>query len=139
MPESYVFRSIEQLLVSWLPQQVGVHVTTDLPHDFQDENGPAHMLPVIAVERISGAELDTSPILDRPIVDIDCYASTRGEAQALAEQVRHALRWILPGSRIDGQVFTRTRTVVGPRALPHANPAVRRYSANYELLVHVQP
>lgn len=135
----YPFPSIEKFLVTWIPTFTSVHTTVELPHDFQDANGPTSMLPVVVVERISGAELDASPILDRPVIDIDCYASTRGESQELAEQIRHALRWTLPGSRIDGLVFTRTRTVVAPRALPHANPAVRRYSANYELLLHVQP
>lgn len=137
--QGYPFPSIETFLVKWLLQLTGVHTTVELPHNFQDANGPTNMLPVIAVERISGAELDASPILDRPVIDIDCYAGTRGESQGVAEQIRHALRWTLPGSNIDGLVFTRTRTVVAPRALPHANPAVRRYSANYELLLHVQP
>lgn len=136
---AYPFPSIEKFLVAWLPTVVGVHVTVELPHNFQDATGPTNMLPVIVVERISGADLENTPILDRPVIDVDCYAGNRGDAQDLAEQVRHALRWTLPGSNIDGLVFTRTRTVVGPRALPHANPAVRRYSANYELLLHVQP
>lgn len=133
------FPSIEQILVKWIRDRVGVHVMTELPHNFQDPDGPTHLLPVIVVDRISGAELDGSPIIDRPVVDVDCYGSSRAQAQGLAEQVRHELRWTLPGSRVDGVVFTRTRTVVGPRSLPHANPKIRRYSANYELLLHVQP
>lgn len=142
MTESYVFPSIEKLLAKWLPTYAplaDIHVTAELPHNFQDPDGPTHMLPVIVVDRISGADLSGSPLLDRPVIDIDCYAGTRGQAQDMAEQVRHALRWTLPGSHFDGTVFTRTRTVVGPRLLPHANPAVRRYTANYELLLHVQP
>lgn len=140
MTVAHPFLSIEQLLVAWLPQHVGdVHVMTELPHDFQHVDGPTGLLPVVVVDRISGAELDTSPIIDRPVVDVDCYASTRAEAQQLAELVRFALRWVLPSKRVGGVVFTRTRTVVAPRLLPHANHAVRRYSANYELLLHPQP
>lgn len=133
------FPSIEVILVKWLKERLGVHALTELPNNFQDANGPTALLPVIALERISGANLDGSPIIDRPIVDIDCYAGTRGQAQTIAEQVRRELCWTLPGQRVDGAVFSRTRTIVGPRLLPHANPAVRRYSANYELLLHVQP
>jgi hypothetical protein len=139
MPASYAFPSIEKILVKWIKAQTGVHTLTETPANFQSATGPTSGLPLIAVDRISGADLPTSPMLDRPIVDIDCYATTRDGAQTLAEQVRHLLRSTLPGSRIDGVVFGRTRTVVGPRLLPHANPAVRRYSGNYELLLHVQP
>lgn len=140
MTTAYVFPSIEQLLIRWLPAQVGgVHVLAELPHNFQDADGPTALLPVIAIDRISGAELEASPIIDRPVIDVDCYAGTRGQAQALAERVRYALCWTLPGSRVESAVFTRARTIVGPRLLPHANPAVRRYAAHYELLLHVQP
>lgn len=139
MPVGYQFPSIEVLLVKYLSQQTGAHVLTELPNNFQDTNGPTSLLPVIAVDRTSGANLEGSPLMDRPIVDVDCYAANRGAAQTLAEQVRSVLMWQLPGSRVDQAVFSRTRTVVAPRLLPHANPAVRRYSANYELLLHVQP
>lgn len=139
MPDGYVFPSIEKILVKWIKAQTGVHVVTETPANFQSATGPTSGLPLIAVDRISGADLPGSPYMDRPIVDIDCYALNRDGAQTLAEQVRHLLRWTLPGSRVDGVVFSRTRTVVGPRLLPHANPAIRRYSSNYELLLHVQP
>lgn len=130
--------SIEKILVAHLPTITGgVHATVELPHDFQNPDGPTHMLPVIFLERISGAELD--PRLDRPIVDIDCYAGDRGTAQDLAETIRTHFRHELPGMIVGGAVFTRARTVVAPRLLPHANPKVRRYSANYELLLHPAP
>lgn len=140
MPQAYPFASIERFLVKWLPTVAGgVHALTDLPRDFQDEDGATHLLPVIAVDRISGAELDDSPILDRPVIDIDVYAGSRAQAQDLSEQIRYALRWTLQGSKVDDLVFGRVRTIVGPRLLAHANPKVRRYSATYELLLHVQP
>lgn len=134
------FPSIERLLVAWLPQHCnGIHVMTDLPHDFATPGGDTSLMPVIVVDRIAGADLTNTPILDRPVIDVDAYAGTRDEAQDLAEMARHALLWILPGSKVESTVFTRIRTVVGPRMLAHANPKVRRYSANYELLLHAQP
>lgn len=134
------FESIEKLLVAWLPDHTsGAHVLTELPHNFQDENSPTQLLPVVAIDRISGAELTASPMLDRPVVDVDVYAGSRGQAQDIAEQIRHAFVWLLPGQRIGGSVVTRVRTIVAPRVLPHANRLVRRYSANYEFLLHPQP
>lgn len=131
------FPSIEKLMVAYLPTVTGIHCTTELPHDFQNVDGPTGLLPVTFVERISGADLD--PRLDRPIVDIDVYAGDRGQGQDLAELIRMDLRFNLPGKVFGGAVFTRVRTVVAPRLLPHANPRVKRFSANYELLLHPAP
>lgn len=137
---AHQFASIEQLLAAWLPPQIGgVHVLAELPHDFQNADGPIDLLPVVAIDRISGAELLNSPMLDRPVVDVDVYAGDRAQAQQIAEQIRHVFRWQLPGQRVAGNVFTRTRTIVAPRLLPHANRRVRRYSGNYEFLLHPQP
>lgn len=137
MTGTRAFPSVEQFLVAYLGPLTGVHVTAELPHDFASPEGPVHVLPIIHVERISGADLDYKA--DRPIVDIDCYGANRGQAQGLAETVRHALRFDLPGTVQFGVVVTRTRTVVGPRLLHHANPDVRRYSAVYELILHAAP
>lgn len=136
-PRTDRFVSIEKLLVAYLPTITGVPATAELPHDFQNPDGPTYMLPVVFVERISGADLD--PILDRPIVDVDVYAGDRATAHEIAETIRTDLRFNLPGAVVGGAVITRTRTVVAPRILPHANPKVRRYSANYELLLHPVP
>jgi len=129
------FPSIEQILVAHLPTVHGVpDVTSELPHDFQNADGPTHMIPVVFVERISGAELNNR--LDRPIVDIDVYSFDRAQAQDIAEEIRAYLRNDLPGSTVEGVVFTRARTIIAPRRLAHANPRLFRYSANYELLLH---
>lgn len=130
------FPSIEQLMAAYLPTVPGVPdaVTSQLPHNFQDPDGPTAMLPVIFVERISGAELNNR--LDRPIIDVDVYALDRAQCQDIAETIRQHLRSELPGTVFDGVVFTRARTIIAPRRLAHANPRLFRYSANYELLLH---
>jgi len=130
------FPSIETLMALWLPTQVGVHVTAESWADFTGDP-PAGELPLIVLDRVSGADLD--PKMDRPIIDIDVYGRTRAEAQDLAEEIRFALRDTLPNLIVDNVVFTRTRTIVAPRSLAHGNPLIRRYSATYELVLHLIP
>lgn len=129
--------SIERLLVSWLPDQVEVPVAAESWADYTTPDMPSSQLPLIIVDRVSGADLDYR--MDRPIVDIDVFAATRGEAVDIAEQVRYALRVELPGTVFNGVVFTRTRTIVAPRSLAHGNPNVRRFTAEYELVLHLTP
>lgn len=133
--------SIEKFLVQVLKAATGVRTLTELPHNFQDADGPTDGLPLIHVDRISGADLDWKA--DRPVVDIDCYGPDREIAADLGHLVHAYLRFVLPGQRVAfegaGVVVTRTRTVVGPRFLPHANPLVRRCQANYEFVLHPAP
>lgn len=126
--------SIERVLVAWLPARIGgVRVTAELPAN--------HPLPIVAVDRIAGADADYK--LDRPVVDIDVYGSDRAQAQGLAEEIRHQVRHELPQQTVVvgdlAVVITRVRTIVAPRSLPHANTGVRRYTASYELYVHTVP
>jgi hypothetical protein len=140
-PAYRLFPSIERLLVAVLEPVIAAPVTAELPHDFQEPNGEAFELPVVVVDRIAGSDLDWK--MDRPIFDVDVYASTRQEAQDISEQIRAYLRFELPGMRVDfegyGVVFGRVRTVVGPRTLNHPDSRIRRYSANYEALLHPSP
>lgn len=141
MPAYRTFPSIERLLVAVLEPVIAAPVTAELPHDFQEPSGQAFILPVVAVDRIAGADLDWK--MDRPIFDVDVYASTRQQAQDLSEQIRAYLRNEVTGQRFEfegnGVVFGRVRTVVGPRVLNHPDPRIRRVSANYEALLHPSP
>lgn len=135
------FPSIERLLVAVLEPVTLCPVTAELPHDFQEPDGKAFELPVVVVDRIAGADLDWK--MDRPIFDVDVYAANRAQAQDISESIRAYLRFELPGMRVEfegyGVVFGRVRTVVGPRVLNHPDPRIRRYSANYEALLHPSP
>lgn len=136
------FASIEQILVAWLPTVTGTETAAELPHDFQNADGPTATLPIDVVDRISGANLQGSPLLDRPVIDVDSYAGSRLVAQQNGERVRNRLCFVLPGlvfpTEFGNAVFTRTRVIVAPRQLPHANRLVYRYAGNYELLFHMQ-
>lgn len=138
------FASIERVLIPEIQNEVAqfdAHVGVELPHEFQAPTGRNFLLPIVVLDRIAGANLD--PILDRPVVDIDVYAADRRTAQDISEVIRHFLVHELPGRRIPhrghGVVITRTRVIVGPRSLPHADSTIRRYSANYEFIAHTSP
>lgn len=135
-PFGYQFPSIEILLRKVLEPRTSVHVATETPPEFDQGDSALHSLPLIVVEKIAGADYD--PLIDRPLVDIDCYATDQVTAQNLAEAVRYVIRKELPGQRVDNAVFTASRTNVGPRMVTHANRNVRRYTATYELSLHVQ-
>lgn len=130
------FPSIEILLRAVLEPRTSVHVATETPPEFEQADSALHHLPLIVIDKIGGA--DYNPLIDRPLVDIECYAADQVQAQNLAESVRYVLRVELPNRALSGVVFGPTRTAVGPRLVSHPNRNVRRYTASYELSLHVQ-
>jgi hypothetical protein len=123
------FADVETLLVGWLsPHLGGMRVVTDTPSNL------ANILPVVQVTRFGGS--DRQVALDVANVDIDTYAASRHGAAELAERVRYALLFILPGQNNDGVVVTRTDTIVGPSWRAYENTALRRFGATYQLTLH---
>jgi hypothetical protein len=123
-----VFPDVEQLLVDYLDGVLDERVLTDLPANLDD------ILPVVRITRVSGADNDFK--LDRPIVDVDAYASDRAGAFGLARRVQALLRFELPTVTCPGGVVTAVSTIVGPRWLPDTNTNLRRVQATYELVAH---
>jgi hypothetical protein len=123
------YASVEKLLVAWLETHLTAEarVVTELPADL------ASKLPVVRVTKFGGA--DDVLTIDRPTVDVDCYAVSRGAAEDLAEQVRDLLRFTLRGQTVGGVTVSRTRTMVGPHWLPYDDTALRRSGASYELTI----
>jgi hypothetical protein len=123
------FPDVETLLVGWLSGHLaGMRVVTDTPSNL------ASLLPVVQVTRFGGG--DHSVALDVANIDVDTYAATRQGAAELAEQVRYALLFILPGQNNKGVVVTRTDTLIGPSWRAYENTALRRFGATYQLTVH---
>ena len=77
--------------------------------------------------------------LDRALVDVDVYHSTRGEAFALAGLARGWLLTDLPGAVTSAAVFGRVSTVSPPAARPYENTALRRVGATYQIYCHPVP
>lgn len=125
-----MFPDIEILLVAYLKAETDKRVVTDLPANLDT------LLPVIRVTRVSGADRDYR--LDRPIVDIDVFATNRTGASTLARQVLDLMRDHLQrgGAVQPTGVVTSVETLSGPRWLPDPNPNLRRFSATYEVCVH---
>jgi hypothetical protein len=132
-----VFPDIEAVLVPWLQAQllavygVTARTCTETPENLAD------IVPVVAISRSAGG--DVLAILDRPIVDVDCFAAGRLAAQALAGQVFVLMHHYLPGSVTDGAVVGGCNTVKGPGWLTYQDLVVRRSNATYELWVHPVP
>jgi hypothetical protein len=120
------YADVERLLVAYLGSTLSVRAVTDLPSNLGD------LLPLVQVTRMGGADLQ--PTLDRPVVDIDCYATDRVGAYDLAQQVRDLLRLVLPGQLVDGVLVARVDTVGGPSWRPYDNTSLRRFGASYQLI-----
>lgn len=123
------YPDIERLLVAYLPPLLGgVRVVTDTPANLE------RVLPIVQVQRFGGG--DVAPGIDRPVVDIDCYAATRGAASDLAERVRYAVLYRLPGTTVGAVGIPRVDTLTGPSWRPYDNTALRRFGASYAITTH---
>ncbi|MFF9631733.1 phage tail termination protein [Streptomyces fradiae] len=122
---------VELELMQWLRSRIepGTVVRDELDNQLLAE------LPTIQVERLPGGD-DDGLRLDRALVDINVYAATRGEALALAAQVRGWLLAELPGAATATAVFTRVDTVTAPAIRPYENTGLRRAGATYQIYSH---
>lgn len=132
-----VFPDIEAVLVAALPGLLSAsfgitaRLCTDTPADL------ATAVPVVSVNRSTGA--DVQNLLDRPVVDIDCYMPTRSAAVLLGRQVHAILHKQLQGSLAGGAVIGLVNTVKGPGWLAYQDLDVRRCNATYEIYQHPPP
>lgn len=119
---------LEAELIPWLHSKLGSRVLTDLPADLDD------VLPIVQVQRIGGS--DDSFRLDRALVDVDTYASSRQAASQLLSATRALVLGQLPGAVTTAAVFTAARTISAPAWRPYENQTLRRFGATFELFFH---
>jgi hypothetical protein len=111
----------ENLAHSWLAAKfTTARVVTETPGSIVG--------PTIRAVRISGGN---KFVLDRAVLDVDCYDLTRASARTLAEQVRDAFCFLLPGTNH----VTAVETLSGPAWRPWENTSVRRFGATYQLYI----
>jgi hypothetical protein len=124
---SVVFADVEKLLVAWSRVTFPtIRACVELPAT----------MPDLLIQFFRVAGIDPVPSLDKPTVDIDCYASTREAATALALQVRSAMRSVLIGYTSNGATVARVQGDGGPGWRPYANTNVRRVGFTDRITLH---
>ena len=131
----------EPLIRGWLADHFGegYRVVTELPASLADET------PVIQVTRFGGA--DDLYVLDAANIDIDVFdgphdgLTARENSRALAERVRSALRFNLPGYIPEGggALVATVSTISAPRWVPYDNTELRRFVASYRITIRSVP
>lgn len=121
---------VEVELIGWTQTRLGpaVVVRDELDNNLLNE------LPTVQIEVVGGD--DDGFRLDRPLVDVNVYAATRGAALELARAVRRLYLTELRGSRTEHAVVGLVRTVSRPAARPYENTALRRAGATYQIHLH---
>lgn len=136
-PAPALFPNVETVLTGWLASQlqavysVTVRTCTETPANL------ATACPVVQVVKSTGTDL--LGILDRPVVDIDCFQPARTDAETLSAQAHDLLLHYLPGSVTGGAVFGLVNTVKSPGWMTYQDLDVRRYNATYEIYLHAAP
>lgn len=122
-----VFRDEEAAVLDQIEEYfdwaTGVHTGDQTPGDEE----LASVLPFVRVGRVGGSPNQGSEHTDRPVVDIDVFASTRGEAKTIANQILQLL--LAHRHPID-----RAAVLMSPQRVPWVEgiPIVRFY-ASYHL------
>ena len=122
---------VELELIQWLQAKVGpgIVVRDEVDNNLLDE------LPTIRIQRLPAGG-DDGFRLDRALVDVDVYDSTRASAITLAAQVRGWLLRDLPGAVTEAAVFGRVTSTPPPAVRPYENTGLRRVGATYQIYSH---
>lgn len=119
-----VFRDEEAVVLDqidayfeWSP---GVHSGDQTPADEALEAA----LPFVRVGRTGGSPIRGSEHTDRPVIDIDVFASTRAEAKRMAKQIEQ----LLMASR---HPLDNVNVLMSPQRIPWVDgvPIVRFYAS----------
>jgi hypothetical protein len=113
----------EAVLCTWIGQALNLPTCTELPADFA--------VPIVRVLGVGG--LDPDYKLDAAVLDVDTFDVDYPAASATARRVHQSLRTDLRGSTVAGSLVTAVNTSIRPRWQPWDNPAVRRFTATYQV------
>lgn len=129
------------LLRDWLRANVftasgedRVRVETEMPGNLQQ----AERLVIITVAPSSPG--DEQVTLDVTDLIVDCYARTQDRANAVAEQIRAAIRVRMRHHTTpDGAFVKQVATFSRPARVPPSVSTRRQNSATYRLIIHAAP
>ncbi len=116
------------LLKDFLPTVGFTKVFREVPSNL------VQAVPLVTVARFGGAD-DTATI-DKPVVQLDVFASTADSAEEHGEDLRTAMRVKLVKRTFNGAVVGRVATFSGPQLMPWGLTNVYRVSARYQLTIH---
>lgn len=121
---------VEELLIGWLQARFPDAVVRD-----ELDNNLINELPTIQVEQLPGGGDDGFRVT-RALVDVDVYHQTRGQALALAQEIRGLLASELRGSSTDTAVIGLVGVESLPAKRPYENTGLRRVGATYSIYLH---
>lgn len=93
--------------------------------------------PAVRLTRIGGSAIPPARVMDRPIVQIDCWGGPKAVALDVAETIAQVIAEELPGRHADGYVYGGDSVVFGPlRDMPDTtfDPARPRFVFDVTLL-----
>jgi len=122
---------VEAIIAAHLRDELDdVAVYTELPRD--------KTWPIVRVHRYGGGNVSAGPVLhlDRALIQVDVWADTVAQAQALAEQCREALEAV-PHLPAGGGVISASRTEEFRRVDDSTfTPAKPRYAIRAAVTCH---
>jgi hypothetical protein len=110
-------------IVAGIRADLDVQCGTKIPDNVET------LLQFVRVARGPGTD---DLVTDAPLVDVECFSTDYGTAEALAESVRqwfHALN----GRMVGAVLVDRSRTSTAPQWVDYRNPATNRFVASYRL------
>ncbi|WP_417220503.1 hypothetical protein [Arthrobacter sp.] len=115
--------SIIKALIAAHRTDTGVQTGTKVPADVEQLAG------FVRMARGPGTD---DMVTDAPLIDVECFSTDYGTAEALAEETR---QWFhrLNGRRIGVVLVDRARTSVSPAWVDYRNPATNRFVASYRI------
>jgi hypothetical protein len=137
------FADVELLLVDWLLAALGgplnLKVSTEVPPGDELAAVLAEYAGYVHVEAFGGADKNAAQDVAR--VDVDVYVPpdadgnpNRGAASDLAELIRAALLFNLPGFYTDTATISSVATVSRPTARPYDDDStLRKFGAAYQI------
>jgi len=118
------FGDVEDLLKTWLAEELDVPVVTAVPNPRPDA--------FVVVEVVGGTRVDI--VADAPTVSVDAWAQSRSAAADLAQAARRHL-YAVVGETVDGHTFGAVTELSRPQNFPDPTSGQHRYTATYSLVV----
>lgn len=123
-----VYADVDEAVGKWLAAQQNIRWWA---REDAEPSNLLHYMPFVWVRPVGGGI--GGDTLDRPVCDVEWFASTQDTAKALAAAGRSLLLFSLPGYHEPGLTIAHVTEQTRPRGLPYSD-AVYRRSGTYGLV-----